>query len=885
MRRTAFLIRRPRVLVLAALVSVLAGVPLERAQAAARSEEDLLLLALRIDQLDPDFTLPAYPAGGDTLLPLGALALGLGVGIQVDARAGLAQGFILEEGRRFRLRAGRDTAWVNGAPVAFAPGRIEWHDDDVYVASRLLSAWLPLDLVVDPRRSTLNVHPREPLPLLQRLERQQGYQRTLVAAEPAVEGDRLRAPYRPWGWPASDHMLNVWQRGSSPGASGGFQYTSQLTGDLLYMEGHAYLAGDDRDALRNARLSLGRRDPDPVLLGPLHAREVMAGDVVDPGLELVSYASAGKGGVVSSFPLYDETEYDRRTFHGDLPPGWDVELYRNDALVGYRQAGTGAVYEFADVPLLYGLNRFRLQFYGPQGQTRAEYRTVHLGRSLTPPGRTYYRAMAHVRPDETVTGHAEFSTGLTRQVSLTGRVAGLQVGGSDRVYEGLGLRLGWDRLFVKTDAMMDRTRGGVLQAALATRLGPLGVWAQQAWLDDFQSDVFRPVFGTVQDRTGVRLDLELRRAGWARVPMSLEWRHDGLAGGSIHDLIHQTSIAGRGLGVSNRFQVRFVQLDGASPPVERRGLLLVHRSLRHVNLRGGIEYGFDHGGELRDLSLTAETRRLGPFLAAEVRRTVQTRETIGRLSLTREYGALGMALRSDLSSVNGGGVSALFTVSFDRDPRTRRWHADARPRSESGTVAAQVFLDRNGNGTRDPGEDPIERVRLRATPGGTEASTDADGVAMLRGFPSGHPSEVELVTTSLEDPLRIPRRRDVAVLPRVGSPLLVDFPVVLCGEIAGTVSLRRAGVTRPLAGARLELVAEEDGRVVKRARTAFDGYYDLAAVPPGRYRLYALLPGPPRPDVAGAVVTLVIGPDGPILEPVDLTLVGATEQIAGEGER
>ena len=857
----------------------------DRPAIVVRPEGDLLLLALRIDQLDLDLTLPGYPGVVSTLVPLGALARGLEIAIQVDPATGVAQGFVLDERRRFRLRAAADTAWLDGAPRSFARSQVEWHPDDVYVDARLLAEWLPLDLVVDRRACTLTIHPREPLPIQRRLERELVARRVVADAEPVVLGERLAAPYRLWGWPASDHTLHLYRQGSSIGARGGLQFASNVTGDLLYQEAHGFVAGDDRNPTRDVRLSMGRRDPDPVLLGPLRAREIMAGDVMDPGLELVSVASAGKGVLLSSFPLFEETTFDRRTFQGDLPPGWDVELYRNDALIGYQQAGSGSRYEFADVPMLYGLNHFRLQFYGPQGQTRTEVRTAHLGRSLMPQGRICYRVMAQERADETWSGHAEFSTGITRQLSVSGRVAGLEDEGGARPYEGVGVRVGWDRLFVKTDAMLDDTRGSVLQAALATRVGNLGLWAQHAWLNDFRSEVFRPVLGSILGRTGVRVDLELRRAGWPRLPTSLEWRHDDLASGSVHELVHEVSVAGRGVALSNRLHSRFVRLDGASPPVERRGTLLINPGLRRVRLRGAVEYGLERGGELRDVSLSAETHRLGPLLSAEIRRTVHTRETSGRLTVTREYGSLGVSLRSDVSSASGGGVSVLLTASLDRDPRTRQWHLDARPRSESGAVTAQVFLDGNGNGLRDPGEDPLEGVRVRATPGGTEARTGADGVAMLRGFPSGYRSDVGLVTSSLEDPLKIPRRSDVAILPRAGSPLLVDFPVVVCGEIAGMVYLRSAGADRPLAGARLELIAQADGSVVKRGRSAFDGYYDIAAIPPGRYRLRAIPPGPPRPDVEPATIAFEIGPDGPILESMDLVLVARPPQIAGEDER
>lgn len=849
------------------------------------ADEDLLLLALRLDPFDLDVTLGTWRRRDGLLVPLGGLAQALGIGIEVDPIQHVAQGFVLDPRRGFRLNAGSDVVVVDGTTRSVDPSEIEWHDDDVYVDTRRVSEWLPLDLIVDRRAATLTVRPRERLPVQQRRERERRAARKLAGQTPPAPGPIVRAPYRAWGYPASDHSLYAYRQGQAFGARSGLQYTSLFGGDLLFMEGRGYVAGDDRDPAREVRLSLGRRDPDPVLLGPLRAREFAIGDVLDPGLELVSLASAGKGTLLSSFPLFDENEYDRRTLRGDLPPGWDVELYRNDALIGYRRSGAEGLYEFPDVPLLYGANVFRLQFYGPQGESRTETRIVNLGRSLTPRGRIDYRVIAHA--SDAAAGsrvRAEISAGLSRQFSATARLARLSLDGRDHLYGGAGLRFGWERVFVKADAIDDTAGGSAAQATVATRIGPRwGLWAQHAWLDRFRSEVFRPLFGDIRSHDAVRADVEPGAADRRPIPTSLEWRRDRLGGGgSVDDVIHQVSAGVRGLRLSNRFQWRFVRLNGASPAPERRGALLVSRGVGNMAVRGVVEYGFERGGELRDLGLVAETSRFGQLLAAGIRRSSLASEHSGYLSVTRPRGRWGMVLRSDYSSVSGGGVSALLSVTLDRDPRSGRWNLDARRGAENGAVSAQVFLDDNGNGRKDPVEEPLEGVRLRSSQSSPEASTGPDGVALLRGLPGGLATDLGLVASSLDDPLRIATRPQVTVLPRAGGAVRVDFPIQLCGEVAGTVSLRRAGVTGPLAGAKLELLTDSGDRLVRSVRTAFDGYYDIAAIPPGRYRLRVTPSGPPRADVAPAIVAVDIGPNGPILEPVDVELIEVTPEIAGQ---
>ena len=38
-------------------------------------------------------------------------------------------------------------------------------------------------------------------------------------------------------------------------------------------------------------------------------------------------------------PLTARTAFDRTRIEGDLPTGWEAELYRNGELLGFRQVG------------------------------------------------------------------------------------------------------------------------------------------------------------------------------------------------------------------------------------------------------------------------------------------------------------------------------------------------------------------------------------------------------------------------------------------------------------------------------------------------------------------------------------------------------------------
>ena len=103
----------------------------------------------------------------------------------------------------------------------------------------------------------------------------------------------------------------------------------------------------------------------------------------------------------------------------DLPPGWDVTLYYNDALVGYQAARPDGQYAFDDLPLAFGANEFRLVFHGPLGQLRVERQSFLLDQSNLKPGQLFYSVQHQVDEHGDPRSVAQLDVGLTSQFSGT----------------------------------------------------------------------------------------------------------------------------------------------------------------------------------------------------------------------------------------------------------------------------------------------------------------------------------------------------------------------------------------------------------------------------------------------------------------------------------
>src|SRR3546814_12795986 len=90
--------------------------------------------------------------------------------------------------------------------------------------------------------------------------------------------------------------------------------------------------------------------------------------------------------------LFRSDSFDKTSFRGDLPAGWDAELYRNGQLLAFATPNGDGRYEFLDVPLQYGTNRFEIVLYGSQGQIRREIKQLQVGTDSIPPREPWYWA-------------------------------------------------------------------------------------------------------------------------------------------------------------------------------------------------------------------------------------------------------------------------------------------------------------------------------------------------------------------------------------------------------------------------------------------------------------------------------------------------------------
>lgn len=848
------------------------------------AEANLLILEVRLDGFVLSDGLIAYQDGAQILLPLGELARLLTLAITVQPETGSASGYVLREERTFGLNVGASLVSIAGREMRFDRLSARVIGDDLYVNSALLTRWLPIDFDLLMSAQQLSVKPREKLPLQERLERERAAKRLSgVRPEPSADPgySRAIAPYRWIDRPFIDQTFGADARASPGSHQLAAAYTAYLTSDLLGMEGAAYLSSSRAKPRPDWRLTLGRNDPDAGLLGPLRARSFVVGNISVPSVSnVMSTSGVGRGIAVSNRRLDQPTSFDRQSLRGNLPPGWDVTVYYNDALVGFQASRPDGLYAFDDLPLSFGRNEFQLVFNGPLGQMRTERRNFLLDQAIVGPGELLYSVTQHQADNGDIRSVARLDLGLTQKMAgsagfirMPRPVTG-QNRSEERGYGQLGLRSYSSSAILTSELTVAQTGGMLTELGLKTRIGNYALDALHTQVQgDFDSDAFSASGDPVRHRDKLRVVSTLAPSGLPLMPLAVEVQREALKSGATNE-----AVAGRAslmlVGTSITSGLTWQRARGA---VTSNGSVQLNRRVANMGLSGQLVYSVKPMARFDSLALTADHNLAeGYRVNTGLLRSFAGGQTLVVGGLSKNFGRFALAVSASYSNQRQLALGLQLFMALGREPRNGQWFADAAPIAGMGAVSARAFVDRNLNGRRDPGEELVPNARFILNSGGRHPTpTAADGTAFIGRLVPGSYTDIALDPSTLEDPLWQPVSTGVRVLPRPGLVQMLEFPVVSTSEIDGTVSLLSPSGKRGIGDAMVELV-DSQGAVVISTSSSSDGFYLLRPVMPGRYMLRI---SPVQTSKLALAATLqrpvVVMPDGDFISGQDMEMTMA----------
>ncbi|WP_324806050.1 carboxypeptidase regulatory-like domain-containing protein [Sphingomonas sp. LY29] len=723
--------------------------------------ETQYLLDVNIRQLRLGDGVRAYQTPEGTCVVLGDFLTTLDVPMKIDLAAKHASGWAFREDHKIDINVAAGTVRFGSVQEKLSPYSVRETPEGWCVDSAALGRWFKLGITAVPSGSILLLESEAKLPIELLREREARAARIRPASMPLEGAPRVKLPYRMWRAPALDFIVSAgvtYNAGTGTKVDRGASVLA--AGEIANLSYDAALATDNRGKPRSLRLRAYRSEPDGGLLGPLNATHFAVGDVQGLTSRLVP-GLTGRGAEVTNRPLYNPVAFDRTRFEGELPPGWDAELYRNGELLAFSRSTGANRYQFDDVSLVYGDNRFEIILYGPQGQQRSRLESINVGDNQVPAGKTWYWAGASqpgksllgkmLGEDGTTTplarnGPADFRQpdlqaavqvehGLDKRTSV-GVLATMLLDGEERLtfVEG-SIRRSIGPALVETAVARDSRGGTAVRAQALGRIGSVSVSADALMANDFTLNGRRQ-----QHYRDARLSLDAPiKLGQRRIAAHADVRmiEEGKGNRSLEAAGRlSTNFNGFNLSGQARWQ-RDIGSSDARPDQVDLSLIGTGR-IGEVRVRG--EAVFDAAPQRRFKA----TELSGYWSASEnadwegaVGYDASVKRGRARVSHIRRFNAVAAA--ASIEAGTDGSVAAGINLNFSLDASAGGFRPTSQRLASTGAVEARIYRDLNDNGVRDSAEPWEKGASITTGQRVSDAVSDDEGrvrVAGLAPFPA-----------------------------------------------------------------------------------------------------------------------------------------------------
>lgn len=817
-------------------------------------ENNLLLLDVTLERQRLASSVTAYAFGDSALVSLAEVGAALDFPIVVEAQTGNARGWFIAPARSFVLDFNGGFVEIEGKRMPFSRNEAFLHDNGIFVTVDTFSRWFPVTLRLQRATLSLNIEPRERLPVQEREARRRGAQQS-GAVGPATLPP-VKNPYRLLGPPAADIALgySIRRKQDSSQSTTGLNYSALLANDVAYMDSKIYLGGSQNQALSNARATLSR---DRLAL-PLGLRYVELGDIVPVTPAGVNYSGVERGFLVqgggSATGRDDLINSNAITLNGDALEGWDVELFQNGMRIAFQTVGPDGRYDFRDIEPLSGENEFELVFYGPAGERRSERVTRFSGLGPDQPGSVRYQFSASEKgkplyaaegdPARLLNdrGTARLAAGVDVRIlpglSLSSAWNSLVVDGARLNYTMLGARTRWRDLTLDVNATRDPLQGTRWDAALQlpASMRVRGFDARLSHTHYTASVLEAGRYDLTQhSRTGLTLNGPI---GAVATRFSF-----------FHNRDPERTSNALSAGFTSRYgpfyfgnTFNYLQFGrfrdtGLQEPSSLSGNLFFSTGIYPLSLRGGADYSLSPKFGVHQYLVDSNLRIASDMtMQFGVTHAPDTGITLYSSGFNWQLPAAILSPRITYDS--NGEFSGFVYATFSLAPRPDRkgLMMSSQSLASSGSVAARVFLDNDRSGNFSAGDEPLSNVTIRAPQAYRSGKTDEQGVAYLTSMPTTRVTDVALAQETLPSTTMTSLHAGNSVRPRPAAPVTIDFPVVATGEIDGRVYIIRQGLRAPLPGVMVEL-RNDKGEVADFKISAYDGYFLFTAVPYNKYTL------------------------------------------------
>lgn len=551
---------------------------------------------------------------------------------------------------------------------------------------------------------------------------------------------------------------------------------------------------------------------------------------------------------IANDPIEPRRFFDEFEVQGNTFPESEVELYLNNALIGFEQADELGNYRFL-TPLYYGSSQLDVRIYGPTGQIIERTSRVQVPFFFQPQGRLNYKLNAGIL-DNPIIGSTERSMALQGNLAygltpwLTTKVGveyyETDTGDAKPSYTGTAsirfLRNYIVSLEGVTDAYYRTSINSVYPNAASFNVDYINYTAGSGIYNSGGSDqqlvasVFYPL-------SLFKVPLNMRASAFTRIREGVTFttfRYD------VNTRIEKLSLR---LGFSDRYIDEFDPFSPTSSAI----------------IESSATYNFSRNPNipifLRGTFLRAQARYLPDASQLQSSEFLISRNLFSNGRLQVSYGRNFLTntntirgsfvidlikTRSSTTATTFGNsysVSQTIRGSVGYDPNYSNFLLTSRNQVGRSGAALKMYVDNNNNNLLDEGDEEIPEVNLRLQRNGS-SEVYKNGVLYYTQMQPYFRYNMEINKASVKNPMLVPQVDQFSIVTDPNTFKKLDLAFYTSGLMEGFVErVFQDGLTDGIGGVKLLLRAKNDS-TVKEIRSFSDGSFYEYPIPPGDYEIF-----------------------------------------------
>lgn len=571
---------------------------------------------------------------------------------------------------------------------------------------------------------------------------------------------------------------------------------------------------------------------------------------------------------VSNTPTSYRRSYGTYTLSNKTEPGWLVELYINNVLVNFMKADASGFYTF-EIPMIYGSSEVKLRFYGPWGEERTSEQFINIPFNFIPQNQLEYAVTGGIVDDDAKSrfASAKLNYGISRHFTIGGGVEYLSTAnnGKPMPYINASVRLG-NRILLSGEKMYQVKTGGAISYRSPSRLqvdfnytkyNPEQTAVKYNYLEDKKLVISKPFRGKKYSLfTRVTLhEITLLKSKFTSGEMLVSF----VKGRVSSNLTTYAIVSEKKPLVFTNLSASFYLPGGlrVTPQVQYE-----YRSKNFSMLRGEVEKNIFKKG----------------YVNASYQKSLVTDVQVISIGLRYNFSfAQTFFSASNGNNINTTTQSARGSLLYDKT--SGYFGATDQTNMGRGGIIVRPYLDLNCNGERDLEEPNAPGLNLRVN-GGRIENNKRDSSIRITGLEAYNSYFIELDKNSFDNVAWQIRNQTIGVEVDPNQFKLVEVPVAVMGEVAGSVTLKQGDASKGI-GRIIINITNARGKHIAKVMTESDGYFSFIGLPPGNY--IAAVDAAQLQKLHMGIVTnnrsfkIKVNRDGDIVDGLDFKIIKLTE--------